>query len=217
MKTHGLPPSRLMVGKNLHSEFEQLAVTGVTSTPFSGSPSSAAGSLPPLLTSAAAPAVLMPGETGGQALQQPGALLGDSHHQVPQPPPDPPDNLQLPTPNSCQSFGQLTGISSSSNPYFMLGSSPQSLPGSTNGPVGWSEARPVSENSRWDGMTLLPSGLPGSTSGYPTFLALSPSPQSSIGIVPPYQTPPQPPSPSGSPAYCFHSMQYGAVFTINQV
>ena len=37
-------------------------------------------------------------------------------------------------------------------------------------------------------MTLLPSGLPGSTSGFPTLLALSPSPQSSIGIVSSYQT-----------------------------
>ena len=35
--THGLPPSRLMVGKRLPSEFEQLA--GVASTPSTGSPS----------------------------------------------------------------------------------------------------------------------------------------------------------------------------------
>ena len=166
-----------MVGKRLSSEFEQLA--GVASTPSTGSPSIAAESLPP-------------------PLQQPGAVLGVGYHHVPQPPPDPPDNLQLPTPHISQSFGQVTGISSGSNHNFSLSSSPQSLLGSTSGPVGWSEARPVMGN-RWEDMTLLPSsGLQiGSSSGYPHFLALSPSPQSSIGFVPSYQTPPQPPSPSG--------------------
>ena len=128
-------------------------------------------------------------------------------------------------------LGQGIGITSGSQKFSSLFSSPQSyvgnigggcsspqyFPASTSGPAGWSEARPVIGN-RWEDMTLLPSGLPfGSTSGYPNLLALSPSPQSSIGFVSSYQTPPQPPSPSGSPAYCFHCMQYGAVYTINQV
>ena len=102
-----------MVGKRLSSEFEQLA--GVASTPSTGSPSIAAGSLPP-------------------PLQQPGAVLGVGYHHVPQPPPDPPDNLQLPTPHISQSFGQVTGISSGSNHNFSLSSSPQSLLGSASGP-----------------------------------------------------------------------------------
>ena len=60
--THGLPPSRLMVGKRLSSEFEHLA--GVASTPSTGSPSIGVGSLPP-------------------PLQQPGAVLGVGYHHVP--------------------------------------------------------------------------------------------------------------------------------------
>ena len=205
VRTQGLPPSRLMVRKRLSSEFEQLAA---------GSPPSPTT---PVLS------VQMPGQTGehpgGQPLQQAAAVLGAGYHHVPPPPPAPPDYQQLQTPQNSQSFGHMTGISSGSNPNFTLSSSPQSFLGSTSGPVWWPEARPVMRNSRWEGMTLLQSGLQsGSTSGHLNSLALSPSPQSSIGFVSPYhQTPPQPPSPSGSPAYCFHCMQYGAVFTINQV
>ena len=101
--------------------------------------------------------------------------------------------------------------------YINMPSPTQSFHEITTGPTGWSEARPEM-GKMWEGMTLLPSGLPiGSTSGYPHLLALSPTPQSRVGFVQSFQTPPQPPSPSGTPAYCFHCMQYGAVFTINLV
>ena len=206
VRTHGLPPSRLMVGKNLGSEFEQIA--RAEAEPVSSTEPSSP-------TSALVLPVLMPGQPGVQPLQTPDH---DAGYHAP-PAPVPPDRYQVPMPGYSQSLGQVAGISSGSNHNFTLSSSPspQYILGSTSGPVGWSEARPVIGN-RWEDMTLLPSGLPfGSTSGYPNLLALSPSPQSSIGFVSSYQTPPQPHSPSRSPAYCFHCMQYGAVFTINQV
>ena len=73
-------------------------------------------------------------------------------------------------------------------------SKPNSLP----------EARPIMEY-RWDGTTPLPYGL--------QFGSTSRSAQSIIGNVSQLQIPPQSFSPS--PAYCFHCMQYGPVFTIN--
>ena len=220
VKTHGLPPSRLMVGKNLDSEFEQIARgeaepassighdTVMVVSPYKGPPLANDPSPP----SYPVPPVLMPGQPPDQLP----AVPGPGYH-VPPPAPVPPDRCQVPMPGCSPSFLQVTGTPSSYNQDLMLSSNPQYNRDSTTWPVGWSEARPMM-GYRWDGMPLLPSGLPiGSTSGTYNFLALSPSPQSSIGSVPLYQPQPQPPSPGGSPAYCFHCMQYGAVFTIRPV
>ena len=242
VKTSGLPPSRLMekerldVRKSLASEFEQLAEVetgcapstgpapgtgpppGTGLPPGTGPPS---GPGPPLGTGPFLPLtapilpVLMPGQMDVQPFHHPPTALGVGCHASPAPTPT--DGCQVPMPGCSPSFLQVTGTPSSYNQDLMLSSNPQYNRDSTTWPVGWSEARPMM-GYRWDGMPLLPSGLPiGSTSGTYNFLALSPSPQSSIGSVPLYQPQPQPPSPGGSPAYCFHCMQYGAVFTIRPV
>ena len=162
---------------------------------------------PELASSADNFPVMMPGQQGVQVPDQPPAVPGPGY-----PPADHvyPDRCQMPMPGTPSSFNQ----------NLMLSSSPQYSTESTIWPVGWSEARPMMGYG-WDGMQLLPSGLPiGSTSGTYNFLALPPSPQSSIGSMPPYQPQPQPPSSGplpGSPAFCFHCLQYGAVFTINPV
>ena len=82
--------------------------------------------------------------------------------------------------------------------------------------TGWSEIRPMI-GSTWDSNNFQPSGLPTwSTSGSLNSTALSPSSQPSVWnvIVPQYQILPHPVPQGGSPAYCFHCMQYGAVSTI---
>ena len=83
---------------------------------------------------------------------------------------------------------------------------------------GWPEARPVLETDKF---THHSSHLYcGSTSGFSNQPSLSPSSQYSV--VWPVSVPvmsPQPPmvSPGGSPAYCFHCMQFGSVFTVSPV
>ena len=113
-------------------------------------------------------------------------------------------------PSHGQPLGQVTGTTSGSN-HFTLSPTPQSFTGPTNGTAGWSDARPVLGSS-WDSSYLKPTGFPEwSTSGLLNLPALSPSVQSSSwnSLVAPYQTQPHPVSRSGSPAYCFHCMQFG--------
>ena len=194
VKTSGLPPSRLMererlIGKNLTSDFEQLAVVGAEFAHVSGTGNSSPIVPPPLM-----PAVLMPGQTGGIQPQTPAA-----------------------PPGCGQPSGHMAGITSGFNLSSTLSPIPESFNGTTSGTVGWSEARPM-EGSTWNGNIFLPPG-PWSTSGSMNLSALSPSSQPSAWstILPPYQPQHQPVPQVGSPAYCFHCMQYGAVFTISSV
>ena len=199
VKTSGLPYSRLMereilIGKNLASDFEQLAGGGAE---FAHGPFPDTRSVPETGTSSPPvpppmmPAVLMPGQTCGVQ---------------PHPPAAPP---------GCgQPLGLMAGTTSGSNLHSSLSPIHQSFTGTTSGTVRWSEARPM-EGSSGNGNTIpTPGPVNWSTSGSLNLPALSPfSPPSAwSAILPPYQ--PQPVPQVVTPAYCFHCMQYGAVFTI---
>ena len=232
--THGLPPSRLMVGKNLESEFEQIA--GVQAEPASNTnhdhDTPSAHVLP----------VLMPGQQGVQLLQQspavhvagysvppasvPGLVLGEPFKPGSSTPLTSVigDACHVPMPGYSHTLGQGTESTSGPDITSSLCSSPQFLGRPMS--VGWSEARPVpgygwDQPAVWNGTLPQPSfGLSSrSTSGYLKLSSLSPSLQFSNGWnteVPTQQQQPLPVSP-GSPAYCFHCLQYGTVFTINLV
>ena len=219
MKTNGLPPSRLMmerenlVGRNLAGEFEQHAGIGSEITqdggPIPGTwptyepcqdtrPPVGLGNVPPPPISYLPPCnvnvspLLMPGQTGSY--------------------PHPPSASQ----SHGQPLGQWTGTNSTPTQYNLVSPAPESFTGTTIGTVGWSDARPMIGSS-WDSTLFKPTGFQewsNSTSSH--IPALSPSTQSSVWnlLVPPYQTQSTPVPNSGSPAYCFHCMQYGAVFQI---
>ena len=79
-------------------------------------------------------------------------------------------------------------------------------------PTGWPDAGQVGGGGGMSTPTVWPDagslggglcGSPGSSSGYNQYQSLSPM----------YQ----PSSPSGNPAFCFHCLQYGSVYTITQV
>jgi hypothetical protein len=115
-----------------------------------------------------------------------------------------------------QPLGQWTGTKSTSNQYHLLSPTPESYTGTTIGGVGWSDARPTIGSS-WYSALFKPYGFQEwSTSTSSHIPQLSPSTQSSVWnlLVPPYQTQSTPVPKSGSPAYCFHCMQYGAVFQL---
>ena len=157
----------------------------------------------------------MPEQLGGaQPLHQPPIGHGVSYNTPPAPGPIPLNGCQVPMQGYNQTCGQVSGTTSGVNQTFSLSPSPQSYIGITLVQDVWPEARPRMGYSGLDGVT--PSGLQfGSTSGSLYLQALSPSPQSSI--VQQHQPQPLLPSASRSPAYCFHSMQYGAVFNIHSV
>ena len=225
VKTNGLPPSRLMMerenlfGRNLSGEFEQLAGIGSEITQ-DGGPIPGTGS-----------ASTWPAYEPCQDTRPP-PCLGN----VPPPPPFsylPPCNvsvspllmpgqtgLHLHPPSASQShgqpLGQWTGTNSTPTQYNLLSPTPESFTGTTIGTVEWSDARPMTGSS-WNSTLFKPTGFQEwSTSGSSHIPALSPSTQSSVWnlLVPPYPTQSTPVPKSGSPAYCFHCMQYGAVFQI---
>ena len=120
---------------------------------------------------------------------------------------------------------QGNGSSSSSNSP-MLCSISQPRAGGYAGVVtsppstGWPEARPASglESS----ISQSPHLYSGSPSGLSNQLSLSFSPQYGMGLpvpmfIQPHPLPVVPSTPGGRPAYCFHCLQYGSVFTINPV
>ena len=115
-------------------------------------------------------------------------------------------------------------ISSSLISSTLLSSAPQPpaggyVGGGGQGLAGWSEARPT------PGYSNIPSpqsnvGLfYGSTSGIMPHSSLSPSYQSSVGQsegLSMYQHQLLSPAPlGGRPAYCYHCLQFGSVYTIN--
>ena len=115
---------------------------------------------------------------------------------------------------------------SSSSIFPMLCSISQPWAGGPTGGVtstpstGWPEARPAFglESS----MSQSPHIYSGSSSGLSNQLSLSFSPQYGMGLhVPllfqPQPSPVVPPTPGGRPAYCFHCLQYGSVFSITPV
>ena len=175
VKSQGLPPSRLMARKNLESEFEQIAGVEAEPASFSSGHNSVLSPLRGPSPSQSVPVlpVLTPGQPDVQPFHQPPAVPWAGHNAPPAP--VPPDGSKVPMPGS-QIVGQMAGISSGYNQNFTLSSSPQSFSSNTSLPVGWSEARPIM-GYRWDGMPLLPSGLPiWSNSGNYYLLALSTSP-----------------------------------------
>ena len=119
-------------------------------------------------------------------------------------------------PYHSQPLGQWTGTNSTPTQYNLPSPTPESFTGTTIGTVEWSDARPMTGSS-WNSTLFKPTGFQEwSTSGSSHIPALSPSTQSSVWnlLVPPYPTQSTPVPKSGSPAYCFHCMQYGAVFQI---
>ena len=113
VKSHGLPPSRLMVRTNLLSEFEQNA--GVEAELASSSGHYSVQSPPrvhSLSQSALVLPVLTPSQPGVQLLHQPPAVPGAGHHAPPAP--VPPDGCKVPMPGS-QTFGLVAGTSSCYN------------------------------------------------------------------------------------------------------
>ena len=78
--------------------------------------------------------------------------------------------------------------------------------------LGWPEARPVLEIGKFTHLYC------GSTSGFTNQPSLSPSSQYSVvwPVSVPVMNQQQPMVPP-SPAYCFHCMQYGSVFTVSPV
>ena len=198
VKTSGLPPSRLMeremlIGKNLESDFEQLAGGGAE---FAHGPFPDTRSVPETGTSSPPvpppmmPAALMPGQTCGVQPHTPAA-----------------------PPGCGQPLGLMVGTTSGSNLHSPIH---QSFNGTTSGTVRWFEARPM-EGSSGNGNTFpTPGPVNWSTSGSLNLPALSlfSPPSAWSAILPPYQPKPQPVPQVVTPAYCFHCMQYGAVFTI---
>ena len=104
------------------------------------------------------------------------------------------------------------------NNYPTLCSSPVSIVGDVSGSMGWSDARPMLGY----GMQQTSPGLfSGSSSGSMNQSTLSSNVQTSgLYGLPMIQPQPQPHhgAPYGErPAYCFHCLQFGTVFTVNPV
>ena len=148
--------------------------------------------------------------------------LGNVSHALPAAPAVP---SPMATPVHASSPASTPGVqsngSSSSTTLPMLCSITPPWTGGCVGGVtstpGWPEAR---LDGSLDGNMLQASQLYcGSTSGLPYQLSLSSSPQYGMGLpvhVFQSQLPPAQPPPGGSPAYCFHRLQYGSVFNITQ-
>ena len=135
---------------------------------------------------------------------------------VPPPPPAPSAGLfgQDPPPGV-----QSSGISSSTQILPMLCSITPPWTGGYVGVTstpGWPDARPVRGFD--SNMSQASHQYFGSSSGSPNHSALSSSPQYGMGLPVPLlfqsQPNPVPAPPVGMPAYCFHCLQYGKVFTI---
>ena len=120
----------------------------------------------------------------------------------------------VPMPGFSQPLGQGVGNNSTTEQFSSLLSSPQTIMSWPASSV-WPEARPMMGLS---GNLNQPGLFNGSYSGYLTPPSLSPIPQSrwSVGF-PSYQPQPQPVQLNGSPAYCFHCLQFGKVYNISPV
>lgn len=203
----GLPPSRLMQElhtprlssaqgglnrRSLNKEFEKGGGAEFAHGPFPDTRSvPETGTSSPLVLPPMMPAALMPGQTCGVQPHTPTAAPGCG-----------------------QPLGLMAGTTSGSKLDSSLSPIHQSFNGTTSGTVRWSEARPM-EGSSGNGNTFLtPGPVNWSTSGSLNLPALSlfSPPSAWSAILPPYQ--PQPVPQVVTPAYCFHCMQYGAVFTI---
>ena len=205
----GLPPSRLMQElhtprlssaqgglnrRSLNKEFENGGGAEFAYGPFPDTRSvPETGTSSPPVPPPMMPAALMPGQTCGVQPHTPAA-----------------------PPGCGQPLGLMAGTTSGSNLHSSLSPIHQSFNGTTSGTVRWSEARPM-EGSSGNGNTFpTPGPVNWSTSGSLNLPALSlfSPPSAWSAILPPYQPKPQPVPQVVTPAYCFHCMQYGAVFTI---
>ena len=127
-------------------------------------------------------------------------------------PPPPILGCQVPMPGYCQQVPQ-TATTSSMNNYPTLCSSPVSIVGDVSGSMGWSDARPMLGY----GLQQTPPGLfSRSSSGSMNQSTLSSNVQTS-GLYGMPMTQPQPQPHHAAPAYCFHCLQFGTVFTVNLV
>lgn len=123
---------------------------------------------------------------------------------------------QVPMPGFSQPMVQGAGNISNTEQFSSLLSSPQTVMSWPASSV-WPEARPM---MGLGGNLHQPGLFNGSYSGLLTPPSLSPAPQSSFGWsvgVPSYQPQPHPVQLNGSPAYCFHCLQFGKVYNISPV
>ena len=190
VKTSGLPPSRLMEQKNSLDLFKrnlQDEFANLESTDLT--PHAA-----PI--SPAAPVVPLP----VAPVQAQGA-----------PPPAPSAGLQ--SYGSSSSFNTSPMLCSMTSPWT------GGFVGVTSTP-GWPDARPVGAFDSNRSQSSHP--YFGSSSGSPYHTSLSSSSQYGVGLPNTmlFQSQPNPAAPAppvGTPAYCFHCLQYGSVFTIYPV
>ena len=122
---------------------------------------------------------------------------------------------QVPMPSFSQPMVQGAGNISTTEQFSPLLPSPQTVMSWPASSV-WPESRPT---VGWGdtGSLHQPGLFNGSSSTFLTQPMLSPIPQSSFGWdvgVPSYQPQPQPQM-NGSPAYCFHCLQFGRVYNIS--
>ena len=233
VKTSGLPPSRLMeklrleqkslvlgeAKRNLACEFEHMAETSPGAKPPSGTA--------PPGTSGTTPCSRPVPDTGPGLALCAGPTQSSVPAQIPvhyTPPAHPSslhilmpaqtDHLHSPPPAlGCQVPMPQTAITSDMNIYPTLCSSPVSIVGDVSGSMGWSDARPMLGY----GLQQTPPGLfSRSSSGSMNQSTLSSNVQTS-GLYGMPMTQPQPQPHHAAPAYCFHCLQFGTVFTVNLV
>ena len=105
---------------------------------------------------------------------------------------------------------QYNGITSSRFNSPMLSSMPSPGVGGCGWTPEWPDARPTMGYSSWS-----PGSSYGSTSGFTQSPTLSPIPTPGWNDATIMFQPNQ--HPAGTPAYCFHCLQYGSVFTVSPV
>ena len=203
------------VVKNLSSEFDQLAEVGPGPATPAGPDPTGIGTGPTL-----APPQLVPVSVHVPVAQQALTLTTTSTGLVHASSPSPAPTALVGVHHQPLQGGRMSSSPISST---LLSSVTQPCAGGYVG-GGWPEARPTTGYNNMPSTAKSNIGLfYGSTSGIMHHSSLSPRYQSSVGqndglFLYQQQVPPAPDPPGGGrPAYCFHCLQFGSVYTINPV